>query len=470
MLRGALVVVAILLAACKDGGKSKLEDRRPARAPVQTSDAGPAPVMQSQLKLLGCAAAAAPPASLTAQTRAGEPSWPVVALGAMKVTGPHKKAEVAAALTKHMPRLLYCYEQRLVKQPTLAGSLDLAITVQPNGRVFEVIPSNSFDEELTLCLKHIVSEVKLAEAPGAKPDERSTVTQHLTFSWKPNPLPPGGSEPTQWTPFAAAAPAVPAVADAAASTFPATMTLATLEACLGTHNGSFRSIVKIGVDGAVVSARTGGLADKAAEECVSQKLVGLKLAQSAGGAAEVACDFQRGDATPWRISLDAGYTVIDLAAAAPLPAPGPALGEKTVVVVAAPKTTSQELQAALEVASHGAASLVAIRADEGAPIYVAAGPHAAIAQDPSAAIVLDTKDPLTVCGGMMPAPQSGPINQADVLLGAATRHCTHRPCPSELIITTAGSHNALDLAAFAGAARGVDLERVMLGTAHCDTK
>lgn len=469
-MRTGLVVVAVLLAACKDSGTSKLEDKRPARAPAPIGDAAAAPMMQSQLKLVGCAAAAAPPASLTAQTRAGGPSWPVVTLGAMKVTGPHKKAEVAAALAHHMPRLQYCYQQRLVKQPALAGSLDLAITVQPNGRVFEVIPSNSFDEELTLCLKHIVSEVKLPEAPGAKPDQRSTVTQHLTFSWKPTPLPATSPPPAQWTPFAAAAQASPTAADAAAATFPPSMTLATLEACLGSRTGSFRSLIRIRKDGTVEGARTGGLGDTTAEECVSKKLAELKLQTPVAERTEIACDFQRGDATPWRISLDAGYSVIDLAAAAPLPAPSTTANEHTFVVVATPKTTAEQLNAALEVASHGAASIVAIRADEGAPIYVAAGPHAAIAQDPSAAIVLDTRNPLTVCGGLMPEPTSGPINQADLLLRAATRHCTHRPCPSELIITTNGGHNALDLAALAGAARGADLERVMLGTAGCDKK
>ncbi len=465
----AALVVSLLLAACKDDGKSKLDQKRPARAPVAVADAG-APVMQSQLKLLGCAAAAAPPASLVAQTRAGGPSSPVVTLGALKVVGPHKKGDVADALAHHLPRLQYCYQQRLVKQPALAGSLDLAITVLPNGRVFEVIPSNSFDEELTLCLKHIISEVKLPEAPGAKPDQRSTVTEHLTFSWKPTPLPPGLTPPAQWTPFAAAAQASPTAADAAAATFPPSMTLATLEACLGSRTGSFRSLIQIRKDGTVERARTGGLGDKTAEQCISDKLTALKLETPVAERTEIACDFQRGDATPWRMSLDAGYSVIDLAADAPLPSPSPTAGEHTFVVVATPKTTGEQLNAALEVASHGAASIVAIRADEGAPIYVAAGPHAAIAQDPSAAIVLDTKDPLTVCGGLMPEPKSGPSNQADLLLAAATRHCTHRPCPSELIITTTGTHNALDLAAFAGAARGADLERVMLGTAACRTK
>jgi hypothetical protein len=394
-----------------------------------------------------------------------------VALGALAITGTHKKADVSRALANHMPRLRFCYEQRLVKQPSLAGALDLAITVETNGRVFEVIPANGFDEELTLCLKHIVSEIKFPEAPGAKAGARSTVSQHLTFSYKPGAQPAASAEPNAWTPFAAAPPAAPSVADVAAATFPPALTLATLESCLGARNGSFRSVVKIGTDGAVAAARTGGLGDKDAESCVSQKLVGLKTQQAPAAAVEVACDFQRGDATPWRVSLDAGYTVIDLAAKAPLPPPA---ADRTFVVVATPNTTSQELSAALDVASHGAASIVAIRADEGAPIYVAAGPHAAIAPDPSSPIVLDTgvtaTDPLTVCGGLMPEPKVGPPAQADVLLGAATRRCTHRPCPAQLIITTGGAHSSLELAAFAGAARGVDLERVMLGTATCATK
>jgi hypothetical protein len=464
----APIALVALLGACKDSGTSKLEGKRPPqRAPVPAADGG-APVIRSELKLLGCAAAATPPASLAAQTRGGAPASPQVTLGPMTVTGLHGKADIAASLAKHMPRLQYCYQQRLVKQPSLGGALELSITIQPNGRVFEVIPANGFDEELTLCLKHIVSEIKFPD-PVKKPPGNTTVKQSLTFSWQPAKLPQTPYEPKQWTPFAAVANASPAVADQAAATFPPSMTLSTLEACLGAHTGSFRSMIQISKSGTVGKVRTGGLGDKAAESCVSQKLHELKLQTPVTEDVEIACDFQRGDATPWRISLDAGYTVLE--AASPPPAAAATDNEQTFVVVVDPKTTADQLTAALEAASRGVAAIVAIRADAGAPIYVAAGPHSAIAPDPSASIILDTgtapTDPLTVCGGLMPDAKSGPLAQADVVLGAATRHCTHRPCPAQLIITTGGGHDALDLAALAGAARGVDLERVMLGTASC---
>ena len=448
----AASVAALFLGACKgDASKAAPKSKTPP-PPVAAADAG---VIQSQLKLLGCSAAQAAP---TPPSPGGRPQTPQVTVSGLTVKGPYPKATIISMMAKHHNRLQFCYEQRLVKNPSIRGSSTLAITVLPNGHVFEANVDQSIDDELSLCLKHVISELSFGTSP-VKGDERTTVSQKLTFAWSPAPSSAAvRPEPKAWTPFAAGPPAPASVADPAAALFPPSLTLATLEACLGRHNGSFRAVVKIATDGGVIAARTGGLGDKEAETCVSTALIGLET-QPVAVVSEVACDFQRGDATPWRLSLDAGYTVIE--AGTPY-TPDAKDAEKTFVVIADPKTTSADLSTALLASMRGAASLVALRADAGPPVFAAAGPQPLSTSDPSSPLTLDTRDPLTICGGLLDEAKSAAFNDADKLLGAASRRCTHRPCPSMLVISTTGTHIGLELAALAGAARGVDFERIVI--------
>lgn len=470
--RIAVAVAALSLAACK-GDASKAAPKT--KTPLATADAG---VIQSQLKLLGCSAAQAAPTpsspygtigggrrehggdgfGMGSMGRSGgRPQTPQVTVGGLTVKGPYPKATLVSMMAKHHNRLQFCYEQRLVKNPSITGSSTLAITVLPNGHVFDANVEQSIDDELSLCLKHVISELSFGASP-AKGDERTLVSQKLTFAWSPGTSSQPRPEPKAWTPFAAGPRAPASVADPAAALFPPSLTLAKLESCLGERTGSFRTVVKIATDGGVIGARTGGLGDKDAETCVSTALIGLKT-QPVALVTEVACDFQRGDATPWRLSLDAGYTVIE--AGKPY-VPDDKDAEKTFVVIAEPKTTSADLATALLASMRGAASLVALRADAGPPIFVAAGPQPLSTSDPSSPLTLDTRDPLTICGGLLDASKSAAFNDADKLLGAASRRCTHRPCPSMLVISTTGTHTALELAALAGAARGVDFERIVI--------
>jgi hypothetical protein len=461
-VRRALVTLALTtlaLAACKSDAKKPSHKDKVAPVPTAVADAG---VIQSQLRLVGCSAAQAAPAP-----HGTGPQAPEVKVGALTVKGPFPKAKVAEMLAKHHNRLQFCYEQRLVKTPSIAGTSTLAITILPNGHVFEASVDKSIDDELSLCLKHVISESSFGEPP-AKTEERTAVTQALTFAWSPGPASKPRPEPKAWTPFAAGPNAPAAVADPAAALFPPSLTLAKLEACLGTHTGSFRSLIKIATDGGVIAARTGGLGDKEAETCVSTALIGLK-SQPVAVVSEVACDFQRGDATPWRLTLDAGYTVIE--PGKPFTPDDATDADKTFVVVADPKTTSADFAAALSASARGAASLVALRADAGPPIFVAAGPQPPSASDPSSPLTLDTRDPLMICGGLLDEAKSAVFNDADKLLAAGSRRCTHRPCPSMLVISTGGTHTALELAALAGAARGVDFERIVIApSAGCPRK
>jgi len=292
-MRLSLVALSLAaLGACK-GNASKADKKKVTPPPVATADAG---VIQSSLKLVGCSAALAAPAPPSPYGTIGKgrgdgggegfgigrvrgigggPQIPEVQVGALTVKGPFPKATIAQLLAKHHNRLQFCYEQRLVKNPSIRGSSTLAITVLPDGRVFEASVDGSIDDELSLCLKHVISESSFGAMPKPS-DQRTSVTQKLTFAWSPRVDGPPRPEPKAWTPFAAAPPAPASVADPAAAMFPPSLSLSKLEACLGTQTGSFRSVVKIATDGGVISARTGGLGNKDAETCISTSLVGLK--------------------------------------------------------------------------------------------------------------------------------------------------------------------------------------------------
>src|SRR5262249_46376631 len=73
--------------------------------------------------------------------------------------------------------------------------------------------------------------------------------------------------------------------------------------------GSLRAMLAVHA-GAVEFARAGGLGD-AAGAGVARQLVGLGVAARTDDAVEIACDFARGEARPWRIAPAAGYAVLE---------------------------------------------------------------------------------------------------------------------------------------------------------------
>lgn len=393
-----------------------------------------------------------------------------VRFGALKVTGSLSKATVARTLRQQHRRLAYCYEQRLVKQPNLAGAVELVMRISPDGHVQETHVASGFDQELSLCIKHMLADLPFPPPP--KSDEVHA-TQRLTFAWYPparvsedlsalEPIP----EPAAWTPFAATTAAVPAgVLDPIAIAFQRVIPRDKVAACYGDRSGSLRSIVRLAVDGSVIGARTGGLGDGAAERCISSALVGLR-GEPVGLISELSCDIVHGAPTPWRVTPEAGYTVIDTAA--PLDrAAEPSDPSASFLVLADPDTSVETLAAALRTTAVGAATLVALRADAGAPLLVASGPRSVDIADPSAPLTLDAGEPLGICGGLLDTTQHDTFAGADKLLAAAKRSCTHQPCPSALTITLATARTAHDLAALAGAARGAGFTRIQFAHGAC---
>lgn len=479
----ACALIVIALAGCK--GDAPAESKTaPKPTVVATGDAAPS---GPALELVSCTPAPlapvelAPPfgfvpgagatgggggvgiGGLTGGGGVGRGTFPRVALGRTRVTdGSLGEAAAAAFVRKHENRLRYCYEQNLGRRPTLAGDTQVTLIIEPDGVPHEVIVDKSLDDNLSLCMKHTLMELKF---PASRGKDRSTILQPMTFAWTPMKVDPSAGEPTAWLPYAMSPALIPTeIALPAALQLQKAIPTAKLGACLTTQAGLVRAIMRIGLDGSVIEARTGGIGDSAALACMSAALVGVK-GPPVSLITEVACDFKRGDAAPWRVALDAGYTVLDTVKLEPNP-PAPKAGE-TFLVLLDPTTTASTIATALITAGQGAGYIVAMRMEDGAPLFLlAARPYGAIA-DPSAPLTLDAHDTLRVCNGLLDEPKSAPFAEAMKLLGSAARLCTHKPCPTLLTITLAKERSADELAQLVAAARRSGFERIRLGSGAC---
>ncbi len=447
-MRTALFAVLVVASACKDDAPATRTRATGSSAPGDATipvDATLGPAVS-----VSCTAAPLPPADPPRVA-----SSPRVTFGKPSAAG---LPGAVAVLHAHENRLRFCYEQNLGRAPTIAGTSKLSIIIKDTGHVHEVIVDDPVDGELALCIKHIVSELDFP-----KPKAQVTIVQPITFAWtRGDAL---GAEPTAWIPYAATTALVPSeVALVAALGLQKAIPGDKVASCLGARTGSLRAIARIGLDGAVTAASTGGLGDRVVEACISAALVGTKT-EAVPVVTEVACDFVRGDPAPWRVATDAGYTVID--PAKPMlatPKPG-----ETYLIVVEPATPASSITSALRAATKGAAYIIALHVDAGAPLFMTASRGTGGVPDPAAPLVLDSRDPLRICGGLLDAPASAPRTDADKLLANATKRCTHRPCPTQLTITVTQT-KADELATLVAAARRVGFERIRLGEGACPAR
>ena len=413
--------------------------------PVAIHDAPPArdAAIGPILDLVSCAPAPLAPADPPA-AKARRVEYARVTLGKTKEAGVRG---AAAVLAKHENRLRFCYEQGLTRLPTISGTSKLSIILKDTGYPHEVIVDDSIDNELSLCLKHIVMELQFPK-PAKAP---VTIEQPVTFAWGPAPAPKTVVEPTAWTPYAATrTTSAIEVALPVALALQKAMPTAKLATCLGPqHTGSLRVVARVAPDGNVASARAGGFGDGKADDCISKLLVGTSSGAPVAEPIDIACDFVRGDPAPWRVAVDGGY------------AP-----ETTPLIVLEPAMTADAMKAALRAAASTSAYVVALRdAADKPPLFLLAGRPHGYAADPSAPLLLDTREPLRMCGGLLTAPTSGPFTNAEQLLSGAAHRCTRKPCPTLLTIAT--GRNADETATLVAAARRAGFERIRLGEGTC---
>jgi hypothetical protein len=285
-----------------------------------------------------------------------------------------------------------------------------------------------------------------------------------------------------WTPFALgdepASRSAPAIARATEGAI--RRSLSTIAGCFAgpAPRGSLRAMLAVRADGTIDSARTGGLGD-VVEACVARRLAELRVLTPGREPAEVACDFARGDARPWRVAPVAGYTVLEASrrgvrhgdqlvipgAGAPRPLPA----DQTFLVVASPDTPGAMIELALEWAEQGDATLIALRDGPQAPLVVgvARTAHQIGGTEPAATwpALRVSRGAVTACVDR--ASQLAPLGDSvavDTLVRRVAARCRGQHCSASLGVTFDADATALQLIDVAGAARRAGFERVLLGS------
>jgi len=475
-----VLVLAVALVGCKDSATTKPATGSAVATPGDATpvDATLGPI----LDLVSCSPAPLPPIEPLEQIGGGRSPGgprggggmgvgrlgmagggskivPTVLVGTTKENG---LKGASALLHQRENRMRYCYEQAVGRTPNLTGSTTLQIDVKESGFPHEVIVENSIDNELSLCLKHIVMELKFP----APPKDMTRVTQPLTFAWAPYTQPV--AEPTAWMPYASTSQLVPLeVAVTASVALQKVMPTAKIAECMKPeHTGSVRTIARIGLDGSVIAARTGGLGDDHVQACMSAAIVGVKTGAAVPLVTEVACDFVRGDPKPWLVDPRAG-NVIKTIERHPLPDKVDPAATYTVLIAPSDVGYKHE-EEALAFARRGAAYIVALDGNDGLPAqFLYAGRGVGAAPEPTTPLLLDGNEPLKICNGLLDATASAPFADAEKLLANAAKRCARRPCGTLLTISNAMSQSSVRAATLVAAARRAGFERIRLGSGTC---
>ena len=283
-----------------------------------------------------------------------------------------------------------------------------------------------------------------------------------------------------WTPFAASEALAPMdIATVAAKELEPMISSRAdkLEACFGEHTGSVRAMLRVAFDGGVIDARTGGLGERDAETCLAGALVGLKVS-APPIVPEIACDLDRGEPQPWRVTKSADYTVLDVTATDVLRGGVHAVigsdeqDAKTTFLVIAPSTLPAiRIDQATMLVLAGSATVVAIQLDAGAPVFAGMGLDGRLGRggedpvdaDPVMLAIDPSGAPVRACidGGFVSDAALEP-KALDDLFGKLATQCKTRTCSTTFAVGPWGS--ARDLAVIAEAAFRAGTPRVVLGS------
>jgi hypothetical protein len=382
---------------------------------------------------------------------------------------------IRKTVTTRLTDITRCYEREMQLDPsTSRQTVSWRFSVAQDGRVLYANPAT---QSLSSTTSSCISTIFRGLTFPARPSGGSVlVTLPLNFDSISIPDRPMTPEVTDqkvaWTPFAvgAFAPArATTIARAAESVLRGKA--AKIDACFAPKaNGSLRTLLGVQSDGTIAVPRAGGLGDETVEQCVEKELAGVKVVNPSGSPAEIACDFSRGDAQPWRVTPSALYGLIEaskkdmtfgkksIAVGALEPDALP--GNKTYLIVADPETPGAILSNALAWASEGDASLVAMRDGKGSPVYLGMGKTGvddALASRPM--MMLDRKT-VQACLGRQS--REGKISEAGQLAMKLAKRCKSTRCGS-LVVGMDDLALVRDLVEVTGAARRAGFERVLIG-------
>ncbi len=230
--------------------------------------------------------------------------------------------------------------------------------------------------------------------------------------------------------------------------------LADLDLCLTGKTGSLSIMLEVATTG-VVSARVGGIGDRASEQCVAKLATRLELPPPAQ-LAELECVLSVNATGPFRVTADGGgYRVVELTGDAvtldgkpvDLMTLAPALD--TTLVIAPPDEPAARLVRVLAWVGNAPAVLFAVRADGGPPVLVATS--ARPAEDRLAVYVEDQQLHACVKQHRGAASLLEP-RRVDEMMREAVAACGDA-CPEVVEIGIGGNHLAKQLVGAASAIR-----------------
>jgi len=409
---------------------------------------------------------------------------PNVIAGTPTVSGSLDRTVVERLVRGHLPQLRSCYERGLTADPAMTGAVTVTFFAGPDGHVTTTsVLGSGVAPAVSAC---VVRVVQMLPFPTGQPLSVRYPFQFVIGSVgaeSPSGVPaPGAHRDAPWTPFALGdeTPAAAAAIVARATEGAIRMGFRAIAGCFSgpAPVGSLRAMIAIRGDGSIDSARTGGLGD-VAEACVARQLVELHVASRVHEAAEVACDFARGEARPWRVAPLAGYTVIEASqrgvrlgndvvtpgALAPRPLPA----NQTFLVVAGPETTGAMLELALAWTEQGDATLIALRDGTRSPLVIGV---ARTAHQIGGLERVTIGPALRLSGGMLTACVDRASERAapgdpvavDALVRRVATRCHALRCSASLGVMIDADATASQLFDVAGAARRAGFERVLLGS------
>lgn len=484
-VRIASLVAAVAASACGPGPAPAVPEALPDAAP--------------RLALVGCAPAAPLPRAATDPGSPGTPRGiapsaigpgrprgrdgaPSVIAGSPVVTGSLDRAVIERMVRGYLPELRACYERELAADPEMTGTVTVAFTAGPDGKVTTTnVLGSGVSPAVSACVVRVVQTLSF---PTGQMISVSYPFQFATGGAAEPPGPVVAAGPHRdapWTPFALGDELPPRTAPRVARAVEGAIRrgLPAIAGCFSgpAPVGSLRAMLSVRA-GAVEGARAGGLGD-AAEACVARQLVGLGVAARVHDAVEIACDFARGEAQPWRVAAAAGYAVLetdrrgvrhgDDVVTPGMIAPRPLPAGQTFLVVASPDTTGATLELALEWAEQGDAALIALRDEPRAPrlVGVARTAHQLGGREPVTA-----RPALRLGGGTVTAcidrgAQAAPLGDpaaVDALVRQVADRCRALRCTGSLGVAIDGDATARQLLEVAGAVRRAGFERVLLGS------
>jgi TonB family protein len=141
-------------------------------------------VLITAASVVGCAStqkATEPPPAASAAAPSSQPSR------ALPASGRRSAAESNGVIREHRPEFRACYDRALAAHPGIAGKVEIAFSILPDGTVKDAsvdeMKSETRDAGLSACLVSTVLAIKFpasTEEVGAK--------MHYPFDFKPGPV------------------------------------------------------------------------------------------------------------------------------------------------------------------------------------------------------------------------------------------------------------------------------------------